>query len=262
MNVREARPLNPIHHPCDGAICMWAARGSSWSWTRTAGQNCSGNPRSRNADGKQSLQQGLKRERLASSWRHGWANQPPRQDKSRSATAICICLSPSKAPKSAAENNMRAADATEIQQKQSFTCRLLDCLVSEFRWETEKVTGSCGGHRRPSHAHVVVGTTGREEYAELQWTDQLSHSHTHTHTKKWLSPPTATERRRARSVVVYLPFWIWLPAVNSQSLIMLVFFLFCSSTLYFKDTLSAPGYTRLLLFKIYIIIIYFYCNMV
>lgn len=229
--------LNPIHHPCDGAICMWAARGSSWSWTRTAGQNCSGNPRSRNADGKQSLQQGLKRERLASSWRHGWANQPPRQDKSRSATAICICLSPSKAPKSAAENNMRAADATEIQQKQAFTCRLLDCLVSEFRWETEKVTGSCGGHRRPSHAHVVVGTTGREEYAELQWTDQLSHSHTHT------------QKMLVFFVVVYLPFWIWLPAVNSQSLIMLVFFyfvprLFISKILYLLRVIPDSSYLK------------------
>lgn len=137
-----------------------------------------------------------------------WTNQPPRQDKSSgrqpiwSATAICICLSPSKAPKSAAENNMRPADATEIQQKQAFTCRLLDCLVSEFRWETEKVTGSCGGHRRPSHAHVVVGTTGREEYAELQWTDQLSHSHTHTHKKMVVSTDCNwTEKGAIRSSV-------------------------------------------------------------
>jgi hypothetical protein len=265
MEGKQGHWIQSIIHAMGPSACeQLEARAGPGHWTRTAGQNCSGNTRSRNADGKQSLQQGLKRERLASSWRHGPTNH---QDKTKAVggsqygllllyVSVCLLL---KRP-----SQQRKTTCVQQMQPKYNRSKLLHvgCWALSDVVRVRKQTGLSSlwipmrnreGDRivrRPStsQSRPRGGRDDRERGICGATVNRSAVTLTHTHTK-WLSPSTATERRRARSVVVYLPFWIWLPAVNSQSLIMLVFFyfvprLFISKILYLLRVIPDSSYLK------------------
>jgi hypothetical protein len=280
MEGKQGHWIQSIIHAMGPSACeQLEARAGPGHWTRTAGQNCSGNTRSRNADGKQSLQQGLKRERLASSWRHGPTNH---QDKTKAVggsqygllllyVSVCLLL---KRP-----SQQRKTTCVQQMQPKYNRSKLLHvgCWALSDVVRVRKQTGLSSlwipmrnreGDRivrRPStsQSRPRGGRDDRERGICGATVNRSAVTLTHTHTQKKMVVSTDcnwTEKGAIRSSVSS-----FLDMVAGRELSVFnnaCFFLFCSSTLYFKDTLSAPGYTRLLLFKIYIIIIYFYCNMV